>query len=201
MIKKINYYILIILLLTSCSQNRKEVILSDSLSDTLIDILLIDATFECSSEYEFEYPMARGLRENFQICSWCPLFEYNAEKRKLSIYSKFSNANIDKIKTLVQINYDGYCDKGLSSVGYLYTDDTIDIKTLGLLGKTTFNIISSVNGLIISTDFDTAKNSIKAVYTENLNGDNSDIEIIEKYRYKLIKNVQYEVLTDGYTCE
>lgn len=193
------FFITIVLLIaiTNCVKTDNQVLITDSLSDKL-NLLLINS--DISYNKEVIIPLTISPVKKFYFSPQCPFFYYDSLKNKAIVYSKFTNANIKKIKTLVLVNYNGL-DSGLEiGTGYLYNRDTLNIKSIGLLNKSTFSIISNENELTIKTGFKLLNNKIKAEYYQDYDSEKKE-KFMEEYEYKLIKNVSLEIRTNGYVCE
>lgn len=198
--KLTRYFIALILLIISfsCSQTKKRKLITDSLSDSL-NIVLIDAKIDYDKDKII--PLTRNnVNSNFSFCPQCPFWHYDSIENKAIIYSKFTKANLNQINTLILIKYKGLFNKLDYGMGYLYDKDTLPVKSIGLLGKNTFRLISNNNELFMETNFQIQNNVINAEYYGNFDLAEK-VRFIEEYKYKLIKNVGLEIKTDGYECE
>ena len=195
--------ILVTILTFGCSNKEtNKILLSNSCSDTLVNVLMIEADINYGSD---GIPMPQFSTGKFSFSPQCPFFDFNSKRDELTIYSLFADKDceIDSIKTLVHINYKGtYLNKGDFAIGYLYSNDTLLIRSIGLLGGKSFKIISYNSDLYIESEYDILGDSLNVEYKPNYNPENSSNNLMtENYKFNLIKNKNTQILTDGYVCE
>jgi len=194
------YFVGLVLLIISfsCSKTSKRILITDSLSDSL-NVVLIDAKIDYDNDITIPLTINNG-NSNFSFLPQCSFWHYDSINNKAIIYSKFTKANLKQINTLILIKYKGLFNKINFGTGYLYNNDTLHVKSIGLFGENTFSLISNNGELFMETNFQIQNNEINAEYYDNFDSEKK-VRFIEKYEYKLIKKVGLEVKTNGYECE